>query len=121
MLAETLEGQKTMDRTAYLETMKQHLKTAYLLSDEKTATMIPVFVSTLRTHVNRLAELAACGDMQQLSRASHAVKGALLNMGLADLAATAHTLEIHCQSGDCSFDYQALIADLQYSVSLFTE
>ncbi len=85
-----------MDRTAYLETIRQHLKTAYLLSDEKTATMIPVFVNTLRSHMNRLAELAAAGDMEQLSRASHAVKGALLNMGLADLAQTAHTIEKQC-------------------------
>ncbi len=110
-----------MDRTAYLEIMRQHLKTAYLLSDEKTATMIPVFVNTLRTHVDRLAELAACGDLQQLSRTSHAVKGALLNIGLADLAETAYTLEKQCKAEDCDFDYRALITELQYTVSLFAE
>ena len=110
-----------MERTAYLETMRLHLKTAYLLSDEKTATMIPVFISTLHTHVNRLAELAARDDLQELSRASHAVKGALLNMGLADLAEIAHTLEKQCKSGDCTLDYRALIAELQYTVSRFSE
>lgn len=110
-----------MDRTAYLETMRQHLKTAYLLSDEKIATMIPVFISTLRTHVDRLAELAAGGDLQQLSRASHAVKGALLNMGLTDLAQTAQTLEKQCKSEDCTLDYRALIAQLQATVSCFSE
>jgi HPt (histidine-containing phosphotransfer) domain-containing protein len=110
-----------MDRTTYLETMRQHLKTAYLLSDEKTATMIPVFVNTLRSHMNRLAELAAAGDMEQLSRASHAVKGALLNMGLADLAQTAHTIEKQCKNGDVTFDYQAMITELQYTVSQFCE
>jgi len=110
-----------MDRTTYLETMRQHLKTAYLLSDEKTATMIPVFVNTLRSHMNRLAELAAAGDMEQLSRASHAVKGALLNMGLADLAQTAHTIEKQCKNGDRTFDYQAMITELQYTVSQFCE
>jgi HPt (histidine-containing phosphotransfer) domain-containing protein len=109
-----------MERTAYLEIMRQHLKTAYLLSDEKTATMIPVFISTLRTHVDRLAELAACDDLRELSRASHAVKGALLNMGLADLAQTAHTLEKQCKSEDCTIDYRALIADLQSAVSKFS-
>lgn len=110
-----------MERTAYLEIMRQHLKTAYLLSDEKIATMIPVFINTLRTHVDRLAELEAGDDMQQLGRASHAVKGALLNMGLADLAQTAHTLEKHCKSGDTSFDYRALIAELRSTVSRFSE
>ena len=110
-----------MDRTIYLETIKQHLNTAYLLSDEKAATMIPVFVNTLRSHLNRLAELAADGDMQQLSRASHAVKGALLNMGLADLAETADTIEKQCQAGNSTLDYRALITELQYTVSRFAE
>jgi HPt (histidine-containing phosphotransfer) domain-containing protein len=110
-----------MDRTEYLEIIRQHLKTDYLLSDEKIATMIPVFIKTLRTHVDRLAELAAGDDMQQLSRASHAVKGALLNMGLADLAQTAHTLEKQCKNGDTTFDYRALIAELQNTVSRFSE
>ncbi len=110
-----------MDRTAYLKTIQQHLKTAYLLSDEKTAAMIPVFITTLRSHVDRLAELAACGDLQQLSRASHAVKGALLNMGLADLAQTAHTLEQQCRAGDDTFDYLSRITELQRQISLFTE
>ena len=109
-----------MDRTTYLETIRQHLKTAYLLSDEKTAAMIPVFVNTLRSHVDRLTELAARGDLQQLGRASHAVKGALLNMGLADLAQTAQTLEQQCQTGNSLFDYQARVTDLQQQIALIT-
>jgi HPt (histidine-containing phosphotransfer) domain-containing protein len=110
-----------MDRAAYLNIIKQHLKTAYLLSDEKTETMIPVFANTLRSHMNRLAELAADGDMEQLSRASHAVKGALLNMGLADLAQTAHTIEKQAKKGDRTVDYLALVNELHYTVSLFCE
>ena len=110
-----------MDRLAYLETMKQHLKTAYLLSDEKTATMIPVFITTLQSHVDRLAELATGEDMLQLSRASHAVKGALLNMGLADLAQTAYTIEKQCRDGDRTFDYQTLVTELRNTVTRFSE
>jgi HPt (histidine-containing phosphotransfer) domain-containing protein len=107
-----------MDRAAYLEIIQQHLKTAYLLSDEKTAAMIPVFINTLRSYVDRLAELAAEGDMHQLGRASHAVKGALLNMGLADLAKTAQALEKQCQAGGGAGDCQTLIAELQTMVAL---
>lgn len=110
-----------MDRTAYLETIQQHLKTAYLLSDEKTATMIPVFINTLRSHVARLVELATSGDLQQLGRASHAVKGALLNMGLAELAQTAHALEQQCRAGNSTFDYLARVTELQHQISIFTE
>lgn len=110
-----------MDRSAYLHIMRQHLKNAYLLSDEKTETMLPVFVNTLRSHMNRLAELAADGDMEQLGRASHAVKGALLNMGLADLADTAHAIERHCKNEGSGLDYQAMITQLQFTVSQFCE
>ncbi len=83
--------------------------------------MIPVFVNTLRSHVDRLAELAAGGDLQQLSRASHAVKGALLNMGLAELAQTAYCIEKQCRTGDVTFDYVARVTELQQQISLFTE
>lgn len=110
-----------MDRAAYLHIIKEHLKTAYLLSEEKAETMIPVFVNTLRAHMNQLAELAADGNLEQLSRASHAVKGALLNLGLADLAETAYSIEKQCQLSDGALDCRAMITDLQYTVSLFCE
>ncbi len=110
-----------MESSAYLEIMKKHLKTAYLLSDEKTATMIPVFLTTLQSHVDRLAELAAGDDMHQLSRTSHAVKGALLNMGLADLAQTAYTIEQQCRDGNRTFDYQTLVAELHSTISRFSK
>jgi HPt (histidine-containing phosphotransfer) domain-containing protein len=110
-----------MDCSTYQEIIKQHLKTAYLLSDEKTACMIPVFVKTLRSHMDRLMELATIGDRQQLSRASHAVKGALLNLGLTDLAETAYIIEKQCTVEDNTLDYQTMIAELQSTVSLFAE
>lgn len=93
-----------MEREQYLNIIKQHLKTAYLLSDEKATTMIPVFLNTLETHFDRLNELAANGDTAQLSRASHAVKGALLNMGLTDFAELAYTLEKRCHDEKSGID-----------------
>lgn len=110
-----------MDRTAYLQQIKQHLQTAYLLSPEKTESMLPVFFATLRGHMNQLAELANDGDMEQLARTSHAVKGALLNMGLMDLAETAYTLEQQSKNGNQAFDYRALITELQYTVTQFDD
>ena len=110
-----------MDRRAYLETIKHHLKTAYLLSEEKTETMIPVFVATLHAHMNRLAELADAGDVDQLARACHAAKGALLNMGLNDLADTASVIEQHCKNGNTTSDYRFLITDLAFTVAQFSE
>jgi len=110
-----------MNAQAYRQTVMDHLKTAYLLNDEKIESMIPVFLATLHTHMNRLAELAAEGDTDQLSKASHAVKGALLNIGLRDLAEIAYTLEKQCKCGTCPENYQDMITDLQYTVSRFSE
>ena len=111
-----------MDKAAYLHTIRHHLQTAYLLSEDKATAMIPVFISTLRTQVNQLAEVADLGDMTQLGRASHSVKGALLNMGLADLARAAHTLETWGKTGgDGDLDYRAMITELQDTVSQLGE
>ena len=110
-----------MECAAYRKTVKKHLQTAYLLSEEKVETMIPLFLATLHTHMNRLADLAENGDIEQLGLASHAVKGALLNIGLIDLAEYAHTLENKCKSGILPENYQEMISELQYTVSRFAE
>ena len=111
-----------MDKAAYLHTIRHHLQTAYLLSEDKATAMIPVFISTLRTHVNQLAEIADLGDMVQLGRTSHSVKGALLNMGLADLAKAAHTIETWSKNGgDGDLDYRTMITELQDTVSQLGE
>lgn len=109
-----------MERQVYLERIKKHLKDAYLLSDAKAAAMLPVFIATLESHVDDLTTLTQNGDMLQLSRAGHAIKGALLNMGLTDLAATAHALEKNCATGADSPPHQELIAQLQDAVSLLS-
>lgn len=110
-----------MNGAAYLQRVKAHLKAAYLLSDEKIEAMIPIFLATLHTHMNRLAELVAAGETEQLARASHAVKGALLNIGLLDLAETAAAIEKHCKNGTSPDNYRELINDLQYTVERFSE
>ena len=106
-----------MDRQIYLQRMKEHLKKAYLLSDAKAATMLPVFIAALQSHVDQLTALAENGDIQQLGRAGHAIKGALLNVGLTDLAQTAHALEKICGNGVGSLTCQELIAHLQDTVA----
>ncbi|MGD9949210.1 MAG: Hpt domain-containing protein [Desulfobulbus sp.] len=110
-----------MEATAYLKTVKEHLKAAYLLNEEKIETMIPIFLATLHTHMNRLSDLAANGDTEQLGQASHAVKGALLNIGLFDLAETAYSIEKQCKRGTMPENHQEMITELQYTVSRFSD
>ncbi|MCL2459226.1 MAG: Hpt domain-containing protein [Desulfobulbus sp.] len=110
-----------MDRAAYLHLIKQHFKTSYLLNDEKIETMIPIFAAILRSRMDRLAELATDGNLEQIGKASHAVKGALLNMGLADLAETAHLIELHCKNGSHTADYRSMISQLHTTIFQLSE
>jgi HPt (histidine-containing phosphotransfer) domain-containing protein len=110
-----------MNGATYLVTMKKHLKTAYLLNEDKIEAMIPIFLATLDNHMNRLADLAAKGELDELGQASHAVKGALLNIGLFDLAETAHAIEKQCKSGASPENYREMITELQYTVARFSE
>ncbi|WP_448875083.1 Hpt domain-containing protein [Desulfobulbus propionicus] len=109
-----------MDEAAYLGRIRNHLQTAYLLSEEKIETMMPIFLATLHAHMNRLAELAANGDLDQLGQASHAVKGALLNIGLHELAETAYAIEKQCKTGGHLENCQKMITELQSTVSRFS-
>ncbi|MGI6657423.1 MAG: Hpt domain-containing protein [Desulfobulbus sp.] len=110
-----------MEKDAYLQRIHTHLKTAYLLDEEKIETMMPVFIATLRAHMNRLVELAENDNQEQLAKASHAVKGALLNIGLTDLAKTAQSIENHCNGGTPPKRCQALIAELKYVITLLAD
>jgi len=110
-----------MDSAACLHRIKQHFKTSYLLNDEKIETMVPVFAAILRSHMARLTELAADGNLEQIGKASHAVKGALLNMGLADLAETAHLIELRCKNGGHAADYRSMISQLHTTVIRLSE
>lgn len=107
-----------MDRTTYLHQIKEHLKTAYLLTEERIEVMVPVFVNTLRAHMDRLVTMADDGDTEQLGRTCHAVKGALLNMGLIELAQTAQQIEQQCQTQPPSPACRAMITELQFSISM---
>ena len=110
-----------MDRKAYLNIIRQHLQTTYLLDEKKAEAMIPVFINTLKEHVDHLAEQVSNGSMEDLSRAIHAVKGALLNMGLTDLAKTAYVIERESKKGNTNLDFQNIVTDLQYTVFLLCE
>lgn len=111
-----------MDRDAYLQVISRHLQNAYLLNEEKTAEMIPVFIATLRGQVERLEHLAATADRKELGRAGHGIKGALLNMGLDDLAELAHRLEQQCGAPEHHGPIdRTLIADLERAISLLAE
>lgn len=108
-----------MKEKSYRTTIRQHLKTAYLLSDEKTDEVLPVFYGALLSHLHHLEEVLAAGDLQQLGKTGHTVKGALLNLGLPDLAALAYTIEKKGKENDKTTNFVSLVTQLKREVESF--
>ncbi len=91
-----------------------------MLSEEKSEQLMPNFLSSLRNQVLELQPIHSRGDLQTLGKSSHKVKGALLNLGLTDLADVAYTIEQNSKSGNHEYNYQETIEELTQTILLFT-
>ncbi|MDR3089453.1 MAG: Hpt domain-containing protein [Desulfobulbaceae bacterium] len=72
--------------------IRVYLTATFHFSDEQLSQMLPGFFDTLRGHLAAV-EQSIAGDSEELSRAAHTLKGALLNLGLEPEAALALELE----------------------------
>jgi len=109
-----------MDQETYMQVIHEHMKRSYLLSEDKIKTILPGFLTTLEHHLTNLEEQLAEGDPTTLGIAGHTIKGALLNLGLFELADTAYTIEQHGKKCDANADYPALVTHLKQSILLIT-
>jgi len=82
-----------MQREEYHQQIRDHLRMAYLLSDEKIEQVMPKFIATLASLMHDLEKFSATGDFKALNDAGHAMKGALLNLGLRQVADIALSIE----------------------------
>ena len=102
-----------MGHNTYLLTIQEHLKKAYLLPDDKIASVLPDFIDTLGQHIQNLEKNLEGGDLELLGKAGHTMRGALLNLGLKELAGTASVIEQQCEAGNLAIDYPALVTELK--------
>lgn len=107
-------------RLEYHQIMRTHLSTAYLLPEERIDTVLPRFLESLETLMLKLERAAETETEHALSRAGHAIKGALLNLGLTELAATAFLLEQNNRTADPAWDCARIIAELRAEIAKFT-
>jgi HPt (histidine-containing phosphotransfer) domain-containing protein len=104
-------------RLEYHQIIKTHLRTAYLLQEEKIHVLLPQFLQSLQALMHNLEQIAATECQEDLGRASHAIKGALLNLGLMELAAVAFALEQNCRSTAPERDSAEIISELKEEIS----
>ncbi|OQX08828.1 MAG: hypothetical protein BWK76_23065 [Desulfobulbaceae bacterium A2] len=99
-----------------MERIKLHLHSAFNLSDAKVAVMLPTFIMTLQSHMDKIEELLASSDFLELGKAGHTMKGALLNLGLKELADIAYTIERQGKAQDIATDFRALVTSLRQGI-----
>ena len=107
-----------MQRSDYLQKIRAHLRTAYLLSDEKIDSVLPGFLDTLCTLITNLEEFTNDdNNLEPMNRAGHALKGALLNLGLMDLADKAFLIEKYGQPNNREIEYKTVIVELKEEIT----
>lgn len=99
-------------RADYHQQIRKHLNSAYLLTEEKIETVLPRFLHTIGSLMADLEEFVNTGNIDSLSRTGHALKGALLNLGLPELAEKAYAIERHNQASDHPASYCTLVDEL---------
>jgi HPt (histidine-containing phosphotransfer) domain-containing protein len=95
------------------ERIKDYLKLQFHLTGEQVETMIPDFIETLAEHLAHLESVLQHGDLDQLAKAAHTIKGALLNLGLHDCAEIAYAVEQKSKARDQQADYNGLVQALR--------
>ncbi len=112
------KGQK-MTGEEYIQTIRDHLRNAYMLNDEKISTFLPHFLSTLLTHLDNLQGPLQTNNLSEMSKAGHTLKGALLNLGLSELAEIAYNIELQGKVKNTTADFQAMAQQLQREIRSF--
>lgn len=110
-----------MSNEGYVKEIRDHLRNAYMLSDEKISTFLPQFLTTLCTHADNLQRVVQTNNLKEISKAGHILKGALLNLGLEKLAEIAYTVERQGKAEDVTADFQAMAQHLQQEIRSFAK
>ena len=109
-----------MKGQTYRQTIREHLGSAYLLPDDKIDSVLPAFLDTLLTHMLRLEKNLVDNDLELLAKSGHVLKGALLNLGLHELADMAHAIEECCATPQAVTELPQQVARLKEEISSFT-
>lgn len=110
-----------MTSQQYINQIKSYLFNQFSLSEEQVSEMLPSFIATLSGHMASLEKAFASGNLEVLGKTGHTIKGAFLNLGLADCAEIALQIERRGKEGDMSTDYARLVADLRKKVNMIAD
>jgi HPt (histidine-containing phosphotransfer) domain-containing protein len=95
-----------------VELIQKHLQDTYKFNGDQVETMLGSLTKSLNLEFTNAEEALAQNDIIALSKASHTIKGALLNAGVADWSEIARTIELSAKAGQ-DLDYAGLINELK--------
>lgn len=102
-----------MSLSPLLEQVKCHIREHFQLEEDKVDAMMPAFLTTLQNHMQNLENALEVNDPVTLGRLGHAMKGALLNLGLDDMADIAHAIENEGKSENGDADFTGMVTLLK--------
>ena len=106
-----------MSSPGYIENIVSHLITEFELSQEQVDEMLPLFVETIHSHMELLEETVKENDHVAMKKMGHTMKGALLNLGVMELADLAHQIESYCVHGNNFSECRIIVEKLKEKIN----
>ncbi|WP_136798264.1 MULTISPECIES: Hpt domain-containing protein [Desulfosediminicola] len=106
-------GPISISRQQRLDQIRNHLSGKFQLPREQIDQMLPEFVKTLGSHMEKLQQALAAGDLALLGSSAHTIKGAFLNLGLDDCVELAKEVEVQGKALNEDTDYAQLVEELR--------
>ena len=108
-----------MSINPYREKVKEYLVEQFNLLPEQIESMLPGLMTTLADHIDNLEAALDQGDLEQLGKAGHTIKGALLNLGLEECADIAYSIEMGGKKMRDDINYQELVKSIRETLNCY--
>lgn len=108
-----------MSMNFYKEQIKDYLVSQFNLPPEQIETMLPGLITTLADHIDNLEVALEQGNLEQLGKAGHTIKGALLNLGLEECADIAYSIELNGKAGSDDINYQEKVKSIREKLDCY--
>jgi len=100
----TAKGLPMSDDQHISDQIRTHLHQAYNLDDDRIEALLPGFLAALSGYLDEMDAALTSQNRQELVRAVHRVKGALVNLGLEQLAGQTQSLEATVRQQDTNIN-----------------
>jgi CheY-like chemotaxis protein/HPt (histidine-containing phosphotransfer) domain-containing protein len=91
--ADKEQGNSTGAKESIIETVKHHLANTYTLNPDQVRQMLSTSAASMTVHLDKVKQGLKDDDFMAVCTAAHALKGNLLNLGLARCAELAKRME----------------------------